>query len=281
MTRGLHRGTRVALLGVVVLIAASCSERAVRQQIAPPDVENYVRRFLDTLLIAPPERSVAAFSERLARVDGVLDSLRSVQRHFADVGAIDSAVLVGGNVNVFAGGGSRLARRDLAYEVYGTKAMALVQILLVDENGLRSVDGLHLEPLTSSLARANGFWENLRLAQSLVLCLTLGVAAFSLGTAVVVARTRMPKRWWWALVAVIGAGKFWMNWTTGEMGVQLLSLQLFGASVLRAGLVGPWVVAFSFPIGAVLALRQRRSALASAPPPLTPTVAPSDTPSVA
>ena len=85
---------------------------------------------------------------------------------------------------------------------------------------------------------------------------------FSLGTATQVARTPMPWRWWWAFVALLGAGTLVLNWTTGEVFMKGLNIQLFGVGFTRQGLAGPWVLSVAFPAGALVALERRRRFLA-------------------
>jgi hypothetical protein len=84
--------------------------------------------------------------------------------------------------------------------------------------------------------------------------------------AVVVARTPMPRRWGWVAIALLGIGEFTINWTTGGTSARLLSLELFGASIAHSGPFGPWVVTCYFPLGAILALLNRRRSLAAARP---------------
>ena len=77
------------------------------------------------------------------------------------------------------------------------------------------------------------------------------------------------QRWWWFLATMIGIGKFNLNWSTGETGTQLSSLQFLSASIGRIGLVGPWWVSVSFPLGAIVALQRRQQALTASIPPTT------------
>jgi hypothetical protein len=101
------------------------------------------------------------------------------------------------------------------------------------------------------------------------LLLTILAAAASLVTAVWIAtRRQMPKRWRWVLASLLGVGAFSINWSSGEMVFNPISIQLAAAAVTRAGPVAPWILTFGLPVGAVAALvryrRWKRSALAAA-----------------
>jgi hypothetical protein len=243
------------------------------ERFAPSDSRQFVRSFLDTLIAGPTEQSVGALSPRVGQVAGVTDSLRVLRERFTVLGHLDSLPVVG--ANVFSGAGS--VRRDLAFEFHGARGLGLVQVALLEEGGRRYVDALHLTPLAEPLGVANGFARNLGLTQALVLGIALSIALFTLGTAVVVARTRMPRRWGWALLALLGFGQFMLNWTTGETGARLFNVQLFGASIVRSGPVAPWVVSFSFPLGAILALRRRKQVLVDSMNVAAPAPATADT----
>jgi hypothetical protein len=153
----------------------------------------------------------------------------------------------------------------------------LLSVELSGRSGSVRADGVHLRAAFSSESRyrwilwypltgAHGFWQNLGRAQALMLCTAIVVVGFTLWTAVLIARTEMPHRWGWVVVALLGIGKVAINWTTGEMGTTLFSLPLFGGSISRSGAIGPWIVAFTFPLGAIMALYRRSRVLDAARP---------------
>jgi hypothetical protein len=151
------------------------------------------------------------------------------------------------------------------------EGIRVLSLELSGRSGLLSADRAQLRDLFAAENRgrwilwyplnSHGFLKHLRLTQAAVLFMAIGVAAFTLWAAFAVARTPMPRRWAWVVVALLGIGKLAINWTTGETSTHLLSLPLFGGSVGRNGLFGPWIVACSFPLGAILALRRRHRVL--------------------
>ena len=98
-------------------------------------------------------------------------------------------------------------------------------------------------------------------AQVTMLLLALAVAAFTITCAVIIARSPIPHRWGWAAVALLGFGRFTINWTTGGMDVDLVSLPVLVGSFARSDVLSPWVLAFSFPAGALFALIHRHCTL--------------------
>jgi hypothetical protein len=91
-----------------------------------------------------------------------------------------------------------------------------------------------------------------------MLVLTAVCFLTTLAGAVVAARTPMPRRWLWAVGALVGFGRFTFNWTTGQVEQAMAWVQLFAVGVFRPGLAGPWLISVSCPALAVVALERAR-----------------------
>ena len=172
---------------------------------------------------------------------------------------VDSAKLVGWNI---------VDRPDdhsatLTYELRGHGHWALTSVTLHGQGAAARIFGMHYEAEPASLATANAFTLAHKSAKHYAfLALALAAAAFAIGSAILLAATRsMPRRWGWALVALVGVGVFRLNWSTGESAVQPLQVQLFSAGFAKAGEVAPWLLSFALPLGAVVALTRRRQRL--------------------
>jgi len=137
-----------------------------------------------------------------------------------------------------------------------------VSVLVLEEFDMLFVDGVGVRRVPASLRTINAFTlEGKTPAHLLMLTLLIAVPTFSLIVAVLVLQTSMRRRWLWAALALLGAGKFGFNWTTGQTFNQTISVQLLGAGVYRGGLAGPWLLFVSFPAGALIALDRRRRAI--------------------
>lgn len=85
------------------------------------------------------------------------------------------------------------------------------------------------------------------------------VLAFSLTlyALVICIRTRgLRRKWLWILFILVGFGLLSANWTTGEVGYQLVYITLFSAGAF-APLYGPWTITMSAPVGAMVFLWRR------------------------
>jgi hypothetical protein len=255
------RGGRLPVAAILsVSILAGCTSEGVLSRVDPPATDKYARAYFETLRAGSPEDAARQMPSVVLKTPALMDSIRSLQKHLAAFGGIDSAHLVAGQASL--PDGSDPIRRLLTYELWGGGHIALVQLEILDDGAHLWVNALKIQPIARPLEAVNGFRDNLGIAQMMVFLLGLGVALFDMATAVVVARTPMRRRWLWALFATLGVGSVTMNWTTGAVSPDLLSIQFLGA-FRRVGLAGPWLLSISFPIGAILALRKRRQTLSA------------------
>jgi hypothetical protein len=99
--------------------------------------------------------------------------------------------------------------------------------------------------------------------QWLFLLMTALAPALMLFALVAVLRgPKMKLKWLWAIIAFAGLGMAQMNWSTGQWNFNILSVQLIGAGMTRSGFLGfyPWLLKFTVPVGAVVALWRVRRA---------------------
>jgi hypothetical protein len=82
-------------------------------------------------------------------------------------------------------------------------------------------------------------------------------------------RKTLYRRWWWLLGIFLGAFKITLNWTTGEVNVQALTVQLFSLGYAQDG---PLLLFLSLPVGAIAFLILQRRAAGPVAPPLPPAV---------
>lgn len=253
----LNRWFARAIWLVVLMLVVACSPRSLLRRLAPPEADRFARTFIERLRTGDTT-AVRSLSPRLGLVRGAPDSLAALRRHFAP-GVPDSVALVGARVQQVGS----VTWRVMNYQLHSSGGWTQVQLVLAEEQGFRYVDGVDVVQTPTSLQRVHRFaLRGKSIFHYLFVLFAVGVAAFSVVTAVRVARTPMPKRWWWAFVALLGAGQVALNWTTGEVFTRSFHVQLFGAGFVREGLIGPWMIISSFPAGAIVALQRRHRALA-------------------
>ena len=176
-------------------------------------------------------------------------------------GEAGQPMLVGYQYFVF--GSSREATVSLQYPF--PDSFLLAQARVVSTDGRYSLGGLHVQRLPESLERINSFHlRGKSFRHYALLTAALLVVLFILSVLMSCIRTPIPRRKWaWVLFVILGVGKIALNWTTGEIGISPVALQLFGVAMVTAGPYAPWMLSVSFPLGALWFLWRRPSFLAA------------------
>ncbi len=148
---------------------------------------------------------------------------------------------------------------DLSFEYAYPGKWLLANVVLQRHDGRLEIFGLHVRALSKPLAELNKFaFAGMGLGHYLMFAMALLIPLFIIFALIVCIRTPMARRkWLWIVFIVLGVAGLSFNWTTGAVDFQLLHLQLGGAGYMRQGLVGPWVITLSVPLGATLFLIRR------------------------
>ncbi len=147
--------------------------------------------------------------------------------------------------------------------------------LLVTFNVRRADDALtmasfNLRGGAQSLVETNAFSIDGRGPVGyLVLLLVVAIPIVCIVSFIACLMTPIPKRkWLWCLFTLLGFGTFSMDWTSGQVAYQVISVQLLGAGAVQPYLYGPWIFSFALPLGAIIFWTRRpewlRAAAASA-----------------
>ena len=254
-----------ALLAVLALLGCAGAKEAV----VSPMADALAREFIDSLRASAAPSSaglVHALSPRVSAIPGVGDSLAHVASALP-AGPVDTFELVGAGISERAGvrrdSGAYLAiRRRMTYRLHAMAGWAIVQVVVLDEPGHPSIDGISVHPLAdSTVARGRLPWKGAAPAGIIASVAAIGLAIFCVVTAVIIARTPMPRRWLWTAIPLVGVGSYAIPWSGGRGGWGT-TLQLFAAGSRRFDLDGPMYILLAFPLGALLALGRRDELLA-------------------
>ena len=113
---------------------------------------------------------------------------------------------------------------------------------------------LYIEPIKSSMSELYAFdIYNAPTANYIVLFITIAVPLFIIYAISVCLRMRkvIKYRILWMFFILVGVGTFSFDWSSGQMGFSLFSALMMGSGAYKDTIYGPWVMSFSFPVGAV------------------------------
>ena len=120
----------------------------------------------------------------------------------------------------------------------------MANVVLQKEGSDTVVTGVNVQPLRDSLENINRFtFEGKGGVHYAVFAVAVIVPLFVLSALVLCVRTPIPKRkWLWILFVLVGFAQLTLNWSDGNVNINPLSVQLFGASFWKAGPFAPWLL---------------------------------------
>lgn len=238
---------------MTIALACSNPEELIRR-ITPPGADQRAREYLALFMRNQVDSAIA----RLKPGDVTTDTRGQFEKIVTVLAnqPFDSTRIVGVQVNTI----NDIRHANLTYQMHSASGWVLTNVATVDSAGTWFVEGVSARRLDMSLEEQTKFtFAGKSLTHYVWLLLTAAAALTSLGTALFVATRRgMPKRWWWAIVALFGVSPMDLNWVTGAISTRILSVQLLCAAFTRAGPAAPWIVTFALPIGAALAFDRYR-----------------------
>lgn len=243
-----------------VALAAGCSRSApIPSQVSAHDLR-VARQYVEDLRAG-----------RVALIDSVLSPAIPRPQALAALARM-RAMIPGGNPRSAHVVGAQILRstdgtvENITFEYQFPSRWLLFNVALLTRHGKLTLEGMHVHLESSSLAAQNRFGL-LRKSplEYATFALAIGLPLFTLYALIVCLRSSLTRwKWLWALCILIGFGKLAVNWTTGIWTVSLFAVQVFSTSAERVA-HGPWSIAVSVPLGAIVFLIKRKSLGASQP----------------
>ncbi len=236
------------LLFLMTLLLVGC---------APPKVDPAREAQADRVYELVRRNDVASLREMAAPTLPQEDLAGAVQQMRSHVHASAPVAVetVAWNLNIVNG--------DAAYEVARLyshpegKVQARV-IMTRSGEGPYRLAGLHVMRVSPALLQAHD--ESIKAARFTLagksavhyaVLIGAGLSATLCLFSVIVAGLR--RRWLWMIGCLLGVGKVAVNWATGAVFFQPLSVALLGATALKGlGPTDPWVISASIPLPAIL-----------------------------
>jgi hypothetical protein len=147
----------------------------------------------------------------------------------------------------------------------------LLTAAIQSRNGVIQLEGVHLNKMDESMERLARFkWTGQDFVHYLVLTVCILVPLLILVALALCIRTPIPKRkWLWVVFILFGLFRFYFNWNDGTFEFMMhqgangktfefISFQFLGSGFYQNGAFGPWILASSLPLGALVFLYKRK-----------------------
>jgi len=150
---------------------------------------------------------------------------------------------------------------DFEFQYHIANEWLLADVILIRQDDRLFVDGVRATPMSGPLQELNRFTVvGKPTGNYLFLAVTIAMPLFIIYALVACVRTRgLRRKWLWIIFILLGVGVFVLNWTTGRLAINPLYVQILGAGFTRSGFYGPWHLAVSIPVGAIVFLLRRQA----------------------
>jgi hypothetical protein len=243
-------------LVLAALLSLACGSRTL--PVADAETDALARRAIDLVKAGDVEafRKLMQPEVRDTATQPLLDELRVRMGEDVTLKAVSYRWSA---VRMFKEPGSPTQRFVAAeYQLQSSAGYSLLRFGLKGREGAMAISDFHVQSLPGDLAVLNAWSFDRPLRGYAFLALALAVAALVLYALYRCARSRVPRKKRWLLFIALGVGAVSLNWTNGALNFRVLHLHLLGASLIKQGPYGPWMVSVGFPLGALLFLVKLR-----------------------
>lgn len=258
---GLSRLARVvAPLLAMALAITGCSHKALLEKVSSPEDRALAGTVIHDLQAGPSGDAdlLPRLAPELAQKLG--PQLAKIRGYLPTDGKAPSR-LVDASFNSFTADGHTTRTGFMAYEVdSAVRERSLVRIAITRQDGAPQVTTLYVNVLYKPVEEINAFaFSGKPLGSYLILALALLSLLTIVTSEVVLWRSKWVRlKWLWAIACLFGVIQISVNWETGAVSMNPITIQLLGAFAAKQGLLQPWRVGFGIPIPSILFLLLRR-----------------------
>lgn len=228
----------------------SCNPNIDFEKIVPQHVDKFATGFIDDIKKGNIEECLLKVTPEMNNQSGrdyLTNSFRSIESL-----QIDSIRIISARQQSLMGEDG-FTNYIIDYEYFIKDRYLYFTFGIHEEKGKLSITSFDGRFFETSLTEIHSFTLDKKgLVHYLFLVIAILVPVFILVTLVFAIRTKLNKKWLWIIGILLGFVKFSLNWTTGQVGFQIISFQLLGAGFSKGGLVAPWTLSFTLPIVAII-----------------------------
>ncbi|MFN7260002.1 MAG: hypothetical protein ACK5TU_08910 [Cyclobacteriaceae bacterium] len=241
---------KIGLLSLLIGLLFSCNPNIDFKKIVPQHVDKFATGFIDDLKQGNIDECLLKVIPEMnnqAGRDYLTNSFKSIQSLH-----IDSIRIINARQQTLMGENG-FTNHTIDYEYFIKDKYLYFTFGIREQNNKLSITAFDGRFFETSLTEIHSFTLDKKgLVHYLFIFFAILIPVFILVTLVFTIRAKLSRKWLWIIGILLGFVKFSLNWTTGQVGFQIISFQLLGAGFSKAGLVAPWTLSFTLPIVAVI-----------------------------
>jgi hypothetical protein len=239
---------------IYLMLLVGCDKATLMKKWTPPEDEAAARGYVD-LLRHQKFDQIEGSLDRSISGPSMRDTLSTMAGMFPAQEPMSIKVV---GATVLRSTDSTTTSITVEYE-FPDNEWVLANVVMKKSAGITSIVGFHVKPTSDSQEYLNRFtFTGKGSSQYIFLLLSLLSIAFSVYVCVLCAGTKIRKgKWLWLIATLIGVGRFGVDWTTGQVFMNPIWVQIPPAGA-SAPLYGAWFVYTALPLGAILFLSFRK-----------------------
>ena len=240
---------------IIFLVINGCNYNRILEHIIPKEESDFAKNILSNLK-AHNYTEVKRNLNPQILTDDVDSNLVKASKLFP-TGNILSIKPIGYR-NFISG---RDYQATLSFEYQCTNGWAVASITLSKNNNSFLINWIKINQFKKSQEEINAFsFSHKSFGHYLFLLFAILIILFEAITIITLIKTKVAsKKWLWFIFVLFGFCGITLNWTSGEIGFQLLTLRILSVGIISSSPYSPWFLSISFPIGAIIFWFKRKS----------------------
>lgn len=241
----------IVFFATVIIIICGCNSSDDYNKIIPSHVDKFAKDFINYVHDGDVDKCLSMVMPEMNNQKGI-QFLNNTHRNIGGL-SIDSLVIINGTKTTISGGGEKTTNYKVDYECNTGSKYLYFAFGVREQNNKLVVTGFNGTITEESLREVHAFTlKGKGFKHYIFLLFAVLIPLFIIFTLVVAIRTKIKRKWLWIIGILFGVIKFSLNWTTGQIGFQLISISIIGAGIVKSGSVAPWIISFSIPVVAII-----------------------------
>ncbi len=243
-----------AVLFLFLLMSFSicgCTPSKFLKLIANEKVDKQARTFIDYMLHEEYDKAMKVFDPEFVNEDTKPTFIKV--HTYLEKGNLISIELINARWTKIMSNEGDYKIHDLAYQLHFKNGWIVAEVIVKKQGNKFTIYGFHVNEIPNSLKDLNAFsLKDKSFFHYMFLAYAIIIPIYVILSIIFCAKSKIRKKWLWIIFILLGIGGISINWTTGQILVNILSVNLLGAGLLRSGLYGPWMLRLGFPLGAIM-----------------------------
>ncbi len=235
----------ILALGMLTAIGG-CSPETYFDKSVPETLERFARDFILKL-----QKGEVEAAEDL--MDPMVPLNKQLHEKFVDVSAqlkaagVDEVHLVRhSRVKSIIG---ENIKAQFTYEIKAGTGYYVSNIAVGSEMGKMVIQGMYIEPIPGPLSEINAFTlKGKTIRHYAMLIFVIGIPLFVLYTLYLCYNSTWHMKWVWLVAMIPGIGNISLNWTSGKLALNIVSVSSIWSPAFRDGQSGALYLTFAIPI---------------------------------